>query len=400
MTDDLLRYLAHDAVVGILVFQAAILLIVLSNAVVLLRPRREPPSGPRPDRADGPLPLVSVLVPARNEAANVGACVRSLLTQRYPHLEVLVLDDRSDDDTPAILARERVRDARLVVLEGREPPPGWTGKNWACHQLSLAARGEVLMFADADTDFFDPDAVQAIVRTLQASRADLLSGLPRQVLGTLGEKVLVPMFYWAFLAFTPLALGLVWRRPAFARAVGQLMAFRRDAYDQVGGHAAVRGSVVDDLDLARRVAGAGLACRVMDATSLVRCRMYRSGREAFAGFGKNLFAAFGYAILPYAFVWGWLTYAHLEPVTLLALHVVLPAGVTTDPTLLVASFTLALVTWVLIYARLRLPLWPALIYPLTFVGFLAVAVRSFVDGLRRRATWKGRAIERPPTRWI
>ena len=396
MTGDLLRYLAHDAVVGILAFQAAILLIVLSNAVVLLRPRR----GARREAPGGPLPLVSLLVPARNEAANVGACVRSLLGQRYPRLEVLVLDDRSEDETPAILERERARDARLVVLEGREPPPGWTGKNWACHQLALAACGEVLLFADADTEFIDPDAVQAIVRTLQASRADLLSGLPRQVLGTVGERLLVPMFYWAFLSFTPLALGLVWRRPAFARAVGQLMAFRRDAYDAVGGHAAVRGSVVDDLDLARRVAGARLAGRVMDATSLVRCRMYRNGREAAAGFGKNLFAAFGYAILPYAFVWGWLAYAHLEPVTLLALHAALPGGVAADPTLLVASVMLALGTWLLAYARLRLPLWPALIYPLTFVGFLAVAVRSFVDGVRRRGTWKGRSVARPPTRWI
>ncbi|MBW6454711.1 MAG: glycosyltransferase family 2 protein [Trueperaceae bacterium] len=400
MTGDLLRCLTHDAVVGILAFQAVMLLVVLSNAVVLLRPRRGPRQGPRPDDAEGPLPLVSLLVPARNEAANVGTCVRSLLAQRYPRLELLVLDDRSDDDTPAILARERARDARLVVLEGVEPPPGWTGKNWACHQLSLAARGEVLLFADADTEFFDPDAVQAVIRTLQASRADLLSGLPRQVLGTLSEKLLVPMFYWAFLSFTPLALGLVWRRPAFARAVGQLMAFRRDAYDAIGGHAAVRGSVVDDLDLARRVAGARLACRVMDATSLVRCRMYRSGREAAAGFAKNLFAAFGYAILPYAFVWGWLAYAHLEPVTLLALHAALPAGVAADPTLLVASIALALATWVLAYARLRLPIWPALIYPLTLVGFLAVALRSFVDGVRRRATWKGRAVERPPTRWV
>ena len=404
MTDDLLRYLTHDAVAGILVFQAVVLLVVLSNAMVLLRPRRGPRHGarhrPRPDHPEGPTPLVSLLVPARNEAANVGACVRSLLAQVYPQFEVLVLDDRSEDDTRAILGRERARDPRLAVLEGSEPPPGWTGKNWACHQLSLAARGEVLLFTDADTEFFDPDAVQVIVRTLRASRADLLSGLPRQVLGTLGEQLLVPMFYWAFVSFTPMALGLVWRRPAFARAVGQLMAFRRDAYDAVGGHAAIRGSVVDDLDLARRVAGARLTCRMMDATSLVRCRMYRSGREAVAGFGKNLFAAFGYAILPYAFVWGWLAYVHLQPVTLLALHVAVPARVPAEPALLVASITLALVTWGFTYARLRLPIWPALIYPLTFVGFLAVAVRSFVDGVFRRATWKGRAVARPRTRWI
>jgi hypothetical protein len=152
-------------------------------------------------------------------------------------------------------------------------------------------------------------------------RADLVSGLPKQLLGTLGETVFVPLFYWAFFCFTPLAAGLVWRRAAFTRAVGQLMAFRREAYDAVGGHAAIRASVVDDLDLARRIASAGLACRIVDATGIVSCRMYRSGREAVAGFGRNLFAAFGYAILPYAFVWGWLAFVHLAPIALLALHV-------------------------------------------------------------------------------
>ena len=396
MTADLLRFLTHDAVIGILAFQAVVLLVVLSNAAVLLRPRREPP----PERTAEETPLVSLLVPARNEAANVGSCVRSLLAQRYPRFEVLVLDDRSEDDTRAILERERARDSRLSVLAGTEPPPGWTGKNWACHQLALAARGDVLVFADADTDFFDPDAVRTVVRALHAHDVDLLSGLPRQVLGTLGETLLVPMFYWAFLSFTPLALGLVWRRPAFARAVGQLMAFRREAYAAIGGHEAVRASVVDDLELARAVARTRRSCRILDATTLVRCRMYRGGREAFAGFGKNLFAAFGYAILPYAFVWGWLAYVHLEPIVVLAVLAMPHARGDAEPTLLVASIGLALVTWLVTYARLQLPLWPALVYPVTIFGFLAVAARSFHDGVRRRATWKGRAVAQPPTRWV
>jgi chlorobactene glucosyltransferase len=343
---------------------------------------------------------VSVLVPARNEAVNIRACVRSLLAQAYPRLEVLVLDDRSEDDTRRILEEERARDARLVVLTGTEPPPGWSGKNWGCHQLSLAARGEVLLFADADTVFFDPDAVEGIVHTLQGDRADLVSGLPKQHLGTLGETVFVPLFYWAFFCFTPLAAGLVWRRAAFTRAVGQLMAFRREAYDAVGGHAAIRASVVDDLDLARRIASAGLACRIVDATGIVGCRMYRSGREAVAGFGRNLFAAFGYAILPYAFVWGWLSFVHVAPMALLALHAAMPERVPADPALLAASVALSAATWTFTYARLRLPIWPAVLYPLTFVAFLVVAVRSFVDGVGNRAKWKGRHLGRPPTRWV
>lgn len=256
------------------------------------------------------------------------------------------------------------------------------------------------MLLFADTDFFDPGAVRKIVAALDGRGADLLSGLPRQVLGTVGERWVVPMFAWAFLCFTPLAVRLVWRRAAFARAVGQLMAFCRAAYDAIGGHAAIRGSVVDDLDLAKRVARAGLTCRIMDATDIVACRMYRGGREAVAGFAKNLFAAFGFAILPYVFVWGFLAFAYLTPVVVLALHAGLPARVPGQPALLAATIALSLVQWTFTYARLRLPLWPALVYPVTFVAFLAVVVRSFVDGTFRRATWKGRAVERPPTRWI
>lgn len=392
MSLEVLRSLSADPISGILAFQGVVLLIVFSNAAVLLRPRR--------GRAGAPVPLVSLLVPARDEAANIAACARSLLAQAYPRLEVLVLDDRSEDDTRAILERERERDDRLLVLAGEEPPPGWTGKNWACHQLSLAARGDVLLFADADTVFVDPDAVGAVVDGLEAGRADLLSGLPKQVVGTVGEALLVPLFYWAFLSFTPLAVGLVWRRPAFTRAVGQLMAFRRDAYHAIGGHAAVRGSVVDDLALARRVAHADLRCRLLDATSLVHCRMYRGGREAFAGFGKNLLGAFGYAVLSYAFVWGWLAYVHVAPIARLALHVALPARTEPVPALLAASVMLALVHWVFTYARLKLPTWPAWLYPVTMLAFVAVALRSLVDGVLRRASWKGRAVDRPPTRWI
>ena len=387
-----LDHLAGNAIVGIIAFQVIVVLVVVSNALVLVRPGRH--------RLGAPTPLVSLLVPARDEAANIRACVRSLLAQTYPNLEIIVLDDRSGDATRTLLELERARDGRLNVLAGEEPPDGWTGKNWACHQLSLAARGEVLLFADADTVFTEPDAVLALVRGLHAHGADLLSGLPRQVLGTLGETLVVPMFYWALLSFTPLAAALLWRRAPFARAVGQLMAFRRAAYDEVGGHAAVRDSVVEDIALAKRVARAGLTCRIMDATTVARCRMYRSGREAVAGFARNLFAAFGYAILPYAFVWGWLAFVALEPLAMWALHTAFPARVPVEPGLLITTLALSLVHWVVSYTRLRLPAWPAFLYPLTMILFLAVAMRSFIDGARHRTTWKGRDVAGRPTRWI
>lgn len=385
-------YLAGNAMTGIVAFQLVVVLVVISNAAALARPGRA--------RRGAPEPRVSLLVPARDEAGNIQACVRSLLAQTYPRLEVIVLDDGSEDGTPALLERERERDGRLTVLAGEDPPVGWTGKNWACHQLSQAAHGEILLFADADTVFVDPEAVLRIVRTLQEHRTDLLSALPRQVLGTLGEALVVPMLYWALLSFTPMALMLWWRRAPFARAVGQVMAFRRDAYDRVGGHAAVKGSVVEDIELARRIARAGLTSRIMDATTLVSCRMYRGGRAAAEGFAKNLFAVFGYAIVPYAFVWGWLAFVALEPFAVIGLHAALPGRVPLEPGLLLATLALSLLQWGLVYARLRLPVGPALLYPLTMIVFLAVAIRSFVDAVRQRATWKGRPVARPRPRWF
>ena len=387
-----LDHLAGNAIVGIIAFQVIVVLVVVSNALVLVRPG--------PDRVGSPTPLVSLLVPARDEAANIQACVRSLLAQTYPNLEIIVLDDRSEDDTRRLLELEQARDGRLDVLAGEEPPDGWTGKNWACHQLSLAARGEILLFADADTILAEPGAVLAIVRALQTRRADLLSGLPKQVLGTLGETLVVPMFYWALVSFTPLAAALLWRRAPFARAVGQLMAFRRGAYDRVGGHAAVRGDIVEDIALARRVVHAGLSCHVVDATDIASCRMYRSGREAVAGFAKNLFGAFGYAILPYAFVWGWLAFVAFEPLLLWVVHTAFPARVPIEPRLLVTTVALSLVHWLVSYTRLRLPVWPALLYPLTMIPFLAVAIRSFLDAVRHRTTWKGRRVAHARVRWF
>jgi chlorobactene glucosyltransferase len=357
-----------------------VLLVVLSNAGAGAPATRARPHG----RTRPPSPLVSLLVPARNEAANIGTCVRSLLAQTYPHLEVLVLDDRSEDDTRAILERERARDPRLVGPGGREPPPGWTGKNWACHQLSLAARGEVLLFADADTDFFDPDAVHSDRPALQASRADLLSGLPRQVLGTLGETLLVPMFYWAFLSFTPLALGLVWRRaglrPRRRPAHGvPPRGLRRDR--RARGHPRQRRRRPRP-GPARRARG--LACRILDATDARALPHVPRRPGGVRRLRQEPLRGLRLRHPPLRVRVGLAGVRAPGPVALLALHAALPARVPADPTLLAASVTLALVTWGFAYARLRLPIWPALIYPLTFVGFLAVAVRSFVDGVFRR----------------
>jgi chlorobactene glucosyltransferase len=395
-SEAVLDYFTRGCIIGFIVLQSAILLIVFSN-VWLMRRRRVRAASDSARFAEKP--FVSLLVPARNEEANIRACVRALLAQDYPSFELIVLDDQSEDSTLLILEEERAGDSRLTVLVGDALPDGWVGKNWACHQLSLAAHGDILFFADADT-VAEPNAVEAIVKTLHVERADLLSGMPRQVVGSFGEKVLVPILPWCWLSFSPLLVGRLWPRAAIARAVGQIMVFTRDAYDAIGGHVAVRESVVEDVALSMRIRRAGRVLRLVDVTGLVSCRMYRGGREAYEGFSKNLFAVFDHKLLPYAFVWIYLGYVHVEPFVALGLHLAFPESVPWHPALLATTVALALVHWVFTYAYFKLPLWPALLYPLTMLVFDAVAFRSFVRTLSRTTSWKGRSLVRPPIRPI
>jgi len=389
MTSPFGHYLTRDLIVHLVFFQAVVLAIVLSNLWIARRPRRHP--------APSVWPLVSVLVPVRNEEANIAACLDSLLSQDYPEFELLVLDDGSTDGTRPILDRLAAGNVRLRVLTGTPPSGDLLGKNWACAQLARQARGVLLFFTDADT-LHRPDMLRAIVTALEGERADLLSGFPHQELRTWGERLLVPFFSWALLSFNPLALAYRIRLPVLSSAVGQMMLFRHEAYQAIGGHERVSASIVDDLSLARAMKAAGLRWRMTRVADLITCRMYRSSREAYEGFTKNLFAAFEFRLLPYLAVFIWLAVMFLWPwiVTLLGL-----TGLAEPPSIaLAACFALAVLLWLAPYADLGIPLGLALLYPLTILANLAVAARSLGHSLGGRLTWKGRAIARPKWKWL
>ena len=176
--------------ISVVAFVACLVLISLSNWRVLRRMDRY--------RWAGRLLRVSVLVPARNEEANISNCVRSLLAQDYPDFEVVVLNDGSTDRTGEILAE--LAGARLRVLEGADLPEGWLGKNWACHQLAEAADGEIILFTDADTRH-GPQSVRHGVAALEAEGADLLTAIPHEETVTWAERLVVPVIPWSILTF-------------------------------------------------------------------------------------------------------------------------------------------------------------------------------------------------------
>jgi chlorobactene glucosyltransferase len=239
-------------------------------------------------------PFVSILIPARNEAAVIGQTVAALTQQTYPHFELLILDDQSTDGTSSIA--RAAGDQRTRILTGRPLPSGWAGKNWACWQLAQEARGELLLFTDADTRW-QPDALAALLSHQQTTNADLLTAWPTQITHTWAERLIVPLMSFVIMAYLPIVMTHHGPFVIFGAANGQCMLWRRAAYQRVGGHRAVAPSVLDDVNLARAVKRHGLRLRMADANGLIACRMYDSWRAVRDGFAKNILAGYGSSVL-------------------------------------------------------------------------------------------------------
>jgi chlorobactene glucosyltransferase len=237
-------------------------------------------------------PLVSVIIPVRNEAANIARCLQSVFRQDYPALEIIVVDDNSTDATPSILAELAAQDPRLTVLQGEPLPPGWTGKNFALAQAAPRARGEWLLFLDADT-WLEPAAISAAVAHAEERGLGLLSLVPQQVLVSFWERVVQPMVALVIALALPMCAMADSRRPRVAYANGQFLLVRRSAYEKAGGHAARPAAVVEDSALARAVKEAGFPLRLADGRALVHIRMYRNLREIWEGWTKNSFVSAG-----------------------------------------------------------------------------------------------------------
>ncbi|MGH9398877.1 MAG: glycosyltransferase, partial [Thermoanaerobaculia bacterium] len=259
----------------------ALLLFVVLPVNFALTPRL---SRPRPRTARAP--RVSVVIPARDEERGIERAVRSHLLQDYANFEVVVVDDRSSDRTGEILAALAREDRRLTVLPGIDPPAGWLGKPHALHVAALAATGELLLFADADV-VYDPRALGEAVAFLEASRADFAVLLPRMEAEGFWESVLMPYVLGAY--FGGIGFLANMDRPRWAAAgggAGNLI--RRSAYDAVGGHAALKDSVIDDVHLALKTKRGGFRTRAVRAEDRVSVRMYRGLAGVVNGFTKNI----------------------------------------------------------------------------------------------------------------
>lgn len=245
-----------------------------------------------PVPARGPLPSLSICVPARDEASNIARCVSAALAVRWPGpVEVIVVDDRSSDGTGQLARAAGAGDARLRVIEGSEPPAGWAGKPWACARASGEAIGELLLFIDADV-VLHPDAPGALAEELDRAKLSLISAFGTWELVSFWERAVIPTVGWFIRGAVDLARVNDPARPeAFAN--GQFILVRRDDYERVGGHGAVRDQVLDDVRLAEAFKRRALRTGIRVAPWAFRVRLYRSLGEIVAGYGKNLYEGMG-----------------------------------------------------------------------------------------------------------
>jgi hypothetical protein len=233
---------------------------------------------------------VSVVVPARDEERGVGAAVRSLRALDYAPVEVIVVDDQSRDATASAARAAAGGDGRVRVLEGAPLPPGWVGKPWACWQGAREARGDWLLFTDADV-IHAPDSLGRALALARRLGRGGVTMFPTIETGGATERVVIPAAAAAiglFVAPGPLARS---PRSGVAIAAGGYLLIERSLYDRVGGHAAIRGHVLDDVTLAARVKAAGGLLVPAPAGRLARLRMYHGAREVWQGWSKN--ASFG-----------------------------------------------------------------------------------------------------------
>ena len=357
------------------------LLRTIANLLLVPRLPRRPESHELP---------VSVIVPARDEARAVQRSIRALLAQTHERLEVIVVNDRSTDETGAILARLAAEDPRLNVITGEDPPDGWLGKPWALHQGSLAASGELLLFVDADV-VYEPEAVASALDAFVRSGASMISLLPRIEMRGFWEHVIMPNLAVVAFSLLPLWVANRSRIPWLAVGGGPGNLVRRADYDAAGGHEALRDAVVDDVALARLLRRQGKTTIAIRADELVSVRMYHGLGEIVRGFTKNAFAVFDYRF-------GLAAVALVVTGTVNAFPYV--RAFSGDPFAL-ASLGLIVLSRLILFVSLGHGVLNALLgHPLMMLSWLYILMRSiWYTGVRRQLLWRGRSYDARRTRF-
>ena len=312
---------------------------------------------------------VDVLIPMRNEEENVEGCLKSVINSELLETSrVFVLNDGSSDSTDQLIDQFKVE-----KLTGTEPPAGWLGKIWACHNLAQSGSGKYLVFMDADVRLH-PYAIASAITKMNQLGWDFISPYPKQIAGSILEKLIQPLLQWSWLASVPLRLSEKFPNRSMTIANGQFFIVKRSAYEKSGGHTSISGEVLDDLELARLLISQRFKGGVADGSAVASCRMYKNNSQLIDGYTKSLWKAFG----------GQLG-------TILAIFVLFFTGI--SPYLGVgAPASFIFLSRVLAAIKTRSNPAYAFLHPISILVLLYLIVLSSIRKSRGTLIWRGRTI--------
>ncbi len=335
-------------------------------------------------------PLVSILIPARNEADNIKRCLRSLLKQDYPNTEILVLDDNSNDNTSQVVKKLAEKDNRVKLIIGKPLKSGWLGKCYACYQLSKHAKGKYLVFTDADTLHF-PSSVSCAIGCLASNNLDALSVIPGQIMVTFSERMVVTWVHFGILSLLPLILVKRSKNPLFCTANGQFILFKREVYKKIGGHQSVKAKILEDIHISKQVKRYGYSFMIFDGSKNIYCRMHRSFRELIRGFSKFMFAAFDFKIFTMAAVILLISALFLFPFILLPLGFLVFDWSRMIIDLIIVQIFIIFIMRITLAIRLKSRILDVFLHPLSVVYIILICIDSVLQTkFGKGIYWKGR----------
>ncbi|MCK5155528.1 MAG: glycosyltransferase [Spirochaetales bacterium] len=336
-------------------------------------------------------PMVSVLIPVRNEEHNIGPCLDSLLNQTYSNYEIVVLDDISSDKTWEILSRYEAEHSYIRIVRGKPLPEDWYGKNHALHQLAAEATGEILLFTDADT-IHKKESVSFAVTNLEYHDVDFLSGYPRQNLSVKSIGPVLSLMFLNMVFFTPVWIQKKIQHPIFGLAIGQYLCIRAAAYWTVGGYASIPKVLTDDIHMGRLLIRNGFRQVFLRIGTVVSCTMYDSFQAAIQGITKCIFDFFDKKMIILIF----LIPAFLFFVTLpswLFIFYLLSSPISI-PFLLYVGVVSLCASWIAVLAFNHFPIHIALLYPWSFSLVIYMLLRGIYFTLTEKGfLWKNRIVK-------
>ncbi len=342
-------------------------------------------------------PLVSVLIPARDEEIHIGPCVSSLLNQTYTNYEILVIDDNSTDKTREILEKlKKQHPGKLKIYNGKPLEEGWRGKPFALMQLCAHAKGEFFLFTDADT-VHSSRSVSIAVTNMLYHKVDFLSGYIRQRLVSFGEKITVPAMYILSFFILPLWVCKWGKSSILAAAVGQYICVKADTFLKAGGFEQVKNVTTEDVYLARSMKKHGAKTVFLDLKDAAICRMYYSYKDCVTGIGKNIFDFLGknnfILILAFLGVFTFLTFPPFYTI-FLTFQAISTKQIEAFVFLAYWANTLFMyLGWLIVFQSQQLRKRYTLLYPIIFVNLLFVAFHSWKRSLTKKGhEWKGRIV--------